>query len=61
MIKSGVERGEIRKNIDAESQAAIFISALRGVMTQWLLDPDHVDIEAIKKELIDNVRRTLSV
>jgi AcrR family transcriptional regulator len=61
MIKSGVERGEIRKNIDAESQAAIFISALRGVMTQWLLDPDHVDIDAIKKELIDNVRRTLSV
>lgn len=58
-IRSGIDRGEIRGDIDPEAQAAILISSLRGVMTQWLLDPEHVDIEAIETQLIANLRRSL--
>jgi hypothetical protein len=28
-------------------------------MTQWLLDPDNVDIDAIKNQLIENLQRSL--
>lgn len=61
MIRSGIERREIRSDVDPEAQAALLISALRGVMTQWLLDPAHVDIDSIKRELVENLRRTLGV
>jgi len=59
-IRSGIERGEIRKDIDPDAQGALLLSALRGVMTQWLVDPDHVDIGTIKRELIANLRRLLA-
>ena len=58
-LKSGIERGEIRRDIDPEAQAAILISSLRGVMTQWLLDPEHLDIDAIERQLVDNLKRSL--
>jgi AcrR family transcriptional regulator len=60
-IKSGIERGEIRRDIDAVAQATIIISALRGVMTQWLLDPKRVNLNAIKKQLRADLTRSLSV
>jgi AcrR family transcriptional regulator len=60
MLKSGIEHGEVRPNIDIHAQAVIIISSLRGVMTQWLLDPDHVDLDAIKKELLIDLRRLLT-
>ena len=60
-LKSGIERGEIRRDIDASAQAAIIISALRGVMTQWLLDSKRVNLNAIKKELRAGLTRSLSV
>jgi AcrR family transcriptional regulator len=59
LIRSGMERGEIRKNIDVTAIALLLLSALRGVMTQWLSDPDHIDLEAVKKELLISVRRVL--
>jgi AcrR family transcriptional regulator len=60
-IKSGIERGEIRRDIDAVAQATIIIAALRGVMTQWLLDPKRVNLNAIKKQLRADLTRSLSV
>jgi hypothetical protein len=32
---------------------------MRGMLTLWLLDPDHVDLDAIKKEFLINLRRSL--
>jgi AcrR family transcriptional regulator len=59
-IRQGVQRGEIRADVDARAQAAIILATLRGVMTQWLLDPDHVDLDAISSELSRHLRRSLA-
>jgi AcrR family transcriptional regulator len=59
LIRDGVQRGEIRADVDAEAQAALILAALRGVMSLWLLDQEHVDLDAIKLELTNNLRRSL--
>lgn len=61
LIRRGIERGEIRSNVDASAQASLIVAALRGIMTQWLLDPEHIDLDAIGREYIDALRRGLSV
>jgi AcrR family transcriptional regulator len=59
MIRSGVDRNEIRADINVRAQATLILIALRSMLTLWLLDPDHVDIDAIKKEFLANLRRSL--
>jgi AcrR family transcriptional regulator len=59
MIRSGVERGEIRSDINARAQASLILTAMRGMLTLWLLDPEHIDLDAIKKEFLSNLRRSL--
>ena len=59
MIRSGVDRNEIRSDINPRAQATLILTAMRGVLTLWLLDPDHVDIDAVKKEFLLNLRRSL--
>lgn len=60
MLRGGIQRGEVRATIDADAQGVLIISALRGVMRQWLLDPEHVDLDAIKKEFLIDLRRSLA-
>lgn len=59
-IRSGIERKEIRADVNPRAQAALILSALRGVITQWLLDSEHIDLDGIKKEFIENLKRSLS-
>lgn len=59
MIRSGIERKEIRADVNPVAQGTLILTAMRGILTQWLLDPDHVDINAIKKEFLGNLRRSL--
>jgi len=61
IIASGIKRREIRSNIDSHAAAVLILSALRGVMLQWLLDPEQVDLDVIKKEFLDSLHRSLSV
>ena len=60
MLRNGIERKEIRSDINARAQASLILTSLRGMLTLWLLDPDHVDIHAIKKEFLVNLQRSLS-
>lgn len=43
-LRRGLERGEIRPGIDPDRKAAEIIATLDGLSTQWLLDPDEVDL-----------------
>lgn len=60
LIRRGIERGEIRSDIDATAQASLIVAALRGIMTQWLLDPERTDLDAIALEYIGTLRRGLA-
>lgn len=55
-----IREGEVRPGIDAHAQAALVLSALRGLMSQWLIDQDGVDLDAAKKALLANLRLSLS-
>jgi len=59
-IRRGIERGEIRRDVDPMAQAAMIVAALRGVMTQWLLDPARTDLGRIKTDYLASLRRGLA-
>jgi AcrR family transcriptional regulator len=59
LIRTGIEAGDIRPDIDARTQALILSAALRGIMAQWVLDPEGVDLAGIRTEFNALVRRAL--
>lgn len=59
MLRSAMERKEIRADINLIAQATLIIVGLRGMMTFWLLDPDHVNLDAMKKEFLSNLKLSL--
>jgi len=59
-IRACIKQGAIRKDVDPTSQATLVLSVLRGLMSQWLIDPRGVDLEAAKTDLLEGLRRSLS-
>jgi AcrR family transcriptional regulator len=59
-LRMCVRHGSVRADIDPVAEATLALSLLRGLMSQWLIDPEGVDLDAAKKELLDNLRRSLS-
>ncbi len=58
-IRSGIDKGEIRSDIDEKAQALIIISSLRGIMAQWLVDNQRVSLAVVQKEFLASVMRSL--
>lgn len=57
-IEAGVRAGSVRTDVDAATQAALFVSAIRGAAWQWLIDPS-VDVDAIHEEIKATFARNL--
>lgn len=57
-IEAGVRAGRVRADVDAATQAALFVSAIRGAAWQWLIDPG-VDVDAIHEEIKATFARNL--
>ena len=58
-IKQGIEAGDIRPDLDVAAQTGLVVGALRGIALQWLVDPDGVDLVALRHELHQSLERTL--
>lgn len=54
-LRGGVERGEFRAGIDAEAHADRLIAMMDGLQTQWLIDPDQVDMAAIFRGYVEDL------
>jgi AcrR family transcriptional regulator len=50
-IEGGIESGEIRADVDADAEAALFVGMLRGVAMQWMTDPGCFELEAVGASL----------
>jgi hypothetical protein len=50
----------VRSDIDPQAQARMLVAMLRGLMTQWLLDPEGVDLDVVKAEMLSSLRRSLA-
>lgn len=59
-LRACIKLGAVRADIDPEAQSRMLVATLRGVMTQWLLDPDGVDLDTLKVHLVENLRRSLA-
>ena len=57
-IEVGVRAGRVRADVDTATQAALFVSAIRGAAWQWLIDPS-VDVDAIHEEIKATFARNL--
>jgi AcrR family transcriptional regulator len=57
-IRAAQARGEIRADIDATSEAIAIWGTMRGVMTQWLIAPDVVNLDKVRDGYIASLRRS---
>ncbi len=58
-IRLGINNGEIREDVDAPAQAIMIITALRGALSHWIIDP-KINLPALKKEFMRSVRQSLA-
>ena len=54
-IEEGIEQGEVRSDVDPDTEAALFVGMLRGVSLQWMTDPGCFDLDSVRA----SVRRTI--
>ena len=59
LIMLARDMDEVRADVRPLAEAAIIISAIRGVLFQWLINPDHVSLSHMRDCLVTNVRTTL--
>jgi AcrR family transcriptional regulator len=57
-LRAAQEKGEIRADLDARAEAVVVTGAMRGIMGQWLIDPDSVDLDAVRDNFIAGLRRS---
>jgi AcrR family transcriptional regulator len=58
-LRAGIANGEIRRSIDPAAYAVLILASVRGSITQWLIDPAHVDLRALRTAYIASVKRSL--
>lgn len=59
-IGAGVKAGEIRSDLDPDAEAGVFVGMLRGVATQWMVDPGCFDLDVVRQSLKDSLCRHLA-
>lgn len=59
-IRAGIANGEIRRNIDPRAWSILILSSVRGIVAQWLVDPDHVDLLPLRANLIATLKRNFA-
>jgi len=57
-LRTAQEKGEIRADLDPQSEAVALAGAMRGIMGQWLIDPESVDLDAVRDNFIAGLRRS---
>lgn len=52
ILNNGIERG-IFKPMDTNSMAAVLIGAFDGIMLQWIMDREAIDLKNVSKTVLD--------
>lgn len=61
MVAEGIERGEVRPEVDPEVQSVWILGVARGIGQQVVLDPTTIDIPAVAVAVGEMVTRALAV
>jgi len=57
-IRTAQRQGDIRSDIDPVAEAVAISGAMRGIMAQWLIAPDSIDLDAVRDAYIAGLRRS---
>lgn len=57
-IRTAQRRGDIRADIDPVAEAVAVCGAMRGIMSQWLIAPDSIDLDAVRDCYLAGLRRS---
>ncbi|MCB2060523.1 MAG: TetR/AcrR family transcriptional regulator [Novosphingobium sp.] len=60
-VREGILDGSIRDTIDPQCFAVEFASLIFGLIYQWLVDPDKIDVRAVFQHYRKNAIETLAV
>ncbi len=60
-VREGIQEGTIRNTVDAKTFAVEFSSLIFGLIYQWLIDADSIDVPAVFKRYQRNVVEQLAV
>jgi AcrR family transcriptional regulator len=60
LVVDGIERGEIRSDVDPEAQAVVLLGMARGIGQEVVLAPGTVELKAVIAEVEVMVTRTLA-
>jgi AcrR family transcriptional regulator len=58
-IRAAQRLGQIRSDLDPGIEASIILAGLRGIMANWLVSPDTVDLDSVRDSYIAGLRRSL--
>ena len=59
-VSEGIADGEIRESVNAEQFAVQYCAFVFGIVYQWLVNPDALDLDAVFKDYQANQERILS-
>ena len=60
VIRTAIEKGSIRSDIDPRIWSAIFLAAATGIMRQWLADPKNVDLRMAGEEAMTAMQKHIT-
>lgn len=60
VLRRGQERGELRADVDPDRVAAEMTAVVLGMESQWLMDPDRIDLERLLVAHLTEVKERLS-
>ena len=59
-IRAGIAAGRLRDDIDPDMQGALILATLRGSISQWLTDPEQVDLTRLGAYFISTLEQSLA-
>ena len=60
VVREGRDNGQIRADARPRAEASVILASLRGVLFQWLIIPDHVELLRVRDSLVASIRRSLA-
>lgn len=60
MLRQGIERGEIRRDVNPHAQAVMILGTLRTTIAQWTIDPERIDLKVLRDRYVASLQRSLA-
>ena len=57
-IRTAQQHGDIRADVDPAAEAVAVSGAMRGIMAQWLIAQDKIDLDAVRDAYVAGLRRS---